>query len=52
MVAGMESFIQKFRDYSDCYTIIGGVACDILMSETDIPFRATKDSHEKEIKNS
>lgn len=43
MVAGMESFIQKFRDYSDCYTIIGGAACDILMSEIDIPFRATKD---------
>ena len=25
MVVGMESFIQKFRDYSDCYTIIGGL---------------------------
>lgn len=43
MVAGMESFIQKFRDYSDCYTIIGGAACDILMSEAETPFRATKD---------
>ena len=32
MVAGMESFIQRFRDYSDCYTIIGGAACDILNS--------------------
>lgn len=43
MVAGMDSFIQKFRDYTDCYTIIGGAACDILMSEADTPFRATKD---------
>ncbi len=36
MVAGTESFIKKFVDYSDCYTIIGGVACDILMSEAYI----------------
>ena len=43
MVAGMESFIKKFRDFTDCYTIIGGAACDILMSEADTPFRATKD---------
>ena len=43
MVVGMESFIQKFRDYSDCYTIIGGAACDILMTEADADFRATKD---------
>ena len=43
MVAGMESFIRKFSDYTDCYTIIGGAACDILMSEADTPFRATKD---------
>jgi len=28
MVAGMESFIHRFRDYSDCYTIIGGAACE------------------------
>ena len=43
MVAGMESFIKKFGDYSDCYTIIGGAACDILMSEADMTFRGTKD---------
>ena len=39
----MESFIEKFRDYTDCYTVIGGAACDILMSEADTEFRATKD---------
>ena len=39
----MESFREKFKDFSDCYTIIGGAACDILMSEVDLSFRATKD---------
>ena len=43
MVVGMENFIHRFRDYSDCYTIIGGAACDILMTEADaehiIPFK-------------
>lgn len=43
MVAGMESFKQKFKDYTDCYTVIGGAACDILMTEADEEFRATKD---------
>lgn len=43
MVKGMESFIEKFRDYTDCYTVIGGAACDILMSDADLTFRATKD---------
>ena len=41
MVAGMEGFIQRFKDYADCYTIIGGAACDILMTEADIDFKAT-----------
>lgn len=43
MVIGMESFREKFKDYTDCYTVIGGAACDILMSESDFEFRATKD---------
>lgn len=43
MVEGIESFREKFRDYTDCYTVIGGAACDILMSEAEITFRATKD---------
>ena len=43
MVAGIESFRNKFRDYADCYTVIGSAACDILMSEENIDFRATKD---------
>ncbi len=43
MVNGIDSFREKFRDYSDCYTIIGGAACDILMAEEAYDFRATKD---------
>lgn len=43
MVNGMEFFRKKFRDYPDCYTVIGGTACDILMTQADMPFRATKD---------
>ena len=33
MVTGFESFRAHFQGYEDCYTIIGGTACDILMSE-------------------
>ena len=43
MIEGIEKFKERFAEYSDCYTIIGGTACDILMSEADTDFRATKD---------
>lgn len=43
MVEGMMSFRDKFEGYEDCYTIIGGAACDILMSEAELSFRRTKD---------
>ena len=43
MVLGIESFRDKFKNYTEYYTIIGGTACDILLSESDLPFRATKD---------
>ena len=43
MVNGINSFRDKFKDYADCYTVIGGTACDILMTEADNNFRATKD---------
>lgn len=43
MVIGIEKFREKFRHFTDCYTVIGGTACDILMGEADIEFRATKD---------
>lgn len=43
MVPGIDSFREKFKDYPDCYTVIGGTACDILLSEADLNFRATND---------
>jgi len=43
MVKGIESFREHFKDYTDCYTVIGGAACDILMTDADFDFRATKD---------
>ena len=39
----INSFIEKVKDYADCYTVIGGTACDILMTEAGTDFRATKD---------
>ena len=43
MVRGFESFQSWFAGYEDCYTIIGGTACDLIMSEAGQDFRATKD---------
>ena len=43
MVNGFDSFRERFKGYEDCYTIIGGTACDILMNEAGLDFRATKD---------
>lgn len=43
MVTGFESFRTHFAGYEDCYTIIEGTACDILMSDAALEFRATKD---------
>ena len=42
-VKGIEKFTEYFKKYEDCYTIIGGAACDILMSSAKLDFRATKD---------
>ncbi|CCY60689.1 putative uncharacterized protein [Clostridium sp. CAG:264] len=30
MVVGIDTFREKFKAYVDCYTIIGGTACDII----------------------
>ncbi len=43
MVLGFESFKKWFAGYDDQFVIIGGVACDILMTEEGQAFRATKD---------
>lgn len=43
MVTGIESFKEWFKGNESQYAIIGGTACDILMTEEGIDFRATKD---------
>lgn len=43
MVTGIESFKEWFSGSEEQYTIIGGTACDILMTEEGLDFRATKD---------
>lgn len=43
MVTGIESFKRWFRGNEEQYAIIGGTACDILMTEEGLDFRATKD---------
>ncbi len=36
MIRGFQSFKEWFMGYEQCYTIIGGTACDLLMSDYDI----------------
>ena len=43
MVRGLDSFREWFKGFEDQYTIIGGTACDLLMTEDNLDFRATKD---------
>lgn len=43
MVTGLKSFQEWFQGYEQQYTIIGGTACDLLMSDEGLDFRATKD---------
>ena len=43
MVTGIDRFREWFRGYEEQYAIIGGTACDLLLSEDGMDFRATKD---------
>lgn len=45
MVIGIDKFREHFTGFEDNYIVIGGAACDWLMSHTSgsIPFRATHD---------
>ena len=43
MVRGIDSFREWFRGHEEQYAIIGGTACDLLMSDEGLDFRATKD---------
>lgn len=43
MVVGLETFKEYFKDFQDCYLIIGGTACDIIIEEANFIPRATND---------
>lgn len=45
MVVGFDRFREHFAGFEDNYIVIGGAACDWLMSHTEgaLPFRATHD---------
>lgn len=43
MVNGMQLFREHFSEYQAQYTLIGGMACDLLMSEAGLDFRITQD---------
>ena len=43
MVMGFERFKEWFLGYEEQFVIIGGAACDMLMSVEGLNFRATKD---------
>jgi len=43
VVKGMEIFKDYFHGFQNQYVLIGGAACDILLNEAGLAFRATKD---------
>jgi hypothetical protein len=42
MVKGIETFKEYFKDHTDKYVIIGGTACDMIISQEGLTPRATK----------
>lgn len=42
-VYGLDRFSEYMKGLEDCYTVIGGAACDVILSNADLSFRATKD---------
>ena len=43
MVRGLDRFREAFAAHSHQYALIGGTACELLLGQVDLPFRATKD---------
>lgn len=43
MVTGFTKFKDWFQGFEEQYIIIGGTACDLLMENVELEFRATKD---------
>lgn len=42
-VLGLDKFREALRGFEEAYVLIGGSACDLLLSEQGVGFRATKD---------
>lgn len=42
-VRGLDRFAEYMRGLEECYTVIGGTACDIILRDAELAFRATKD---------
>jgi hypothetical protein len=45
-IEAIETFKEYFRDYNDCYIVIGGTACAIIFEDKGLDFRSTKDIDE------
>lgn len=43
MVKGLELFRDHFSRFNDCYILIGGSAASLVMEESGLAFRSTKD---------
>lgn len=43
MIKGQQAFIEHFKDFQDCYVVIGGLAVGAHMESQGLPFRTTKD---------
>ena len=43
MVNGINIFRNHFRAYNEQYMVIGGFACDLLMTDAGLDFRQTVD---------
>jgi hypothetical protein len=43
VIKGLDKFKEYFENYKEQYVLIGGAACDLILSDTLIPPRATKD---------
>ena len=42
-VYGLARLREYLAGFEGCYAVIGGTACDILLRDADMDFRATKD---------
>jgi hypothetical protein len=43
VVVGLDVWREHFRAFADRYALVGGVACETLMTDAGLQFRATKD---------